>query len=119
MKGRIALALLGSVVGWSGGSSPSSPDAGSRPRIAAPSVAPVRTAQLQRVAVERGLTPLALDANGVPRLMRAARSLPPRVPATTPELAAREFVAELAPVWGLGTIRAAELETQYVNPLRG
>src|SRR5688572_12859525 len=118
MKGRIAIALLGSVVGCSGGRSPSSPDAGSRPRIVTPSATPVRTGQLQRLAVERGMTPVSLDADGVPRLMRASRPLPPKIATATPELAARAFVAELAPVWGLGVTRAADLETQYVNPMR-
>src|SRR5688572_30821561 len=59
-------------------------------------------APLAQAALERDLTALSLDDGGRPRFLRAVRPLA-APPGATPEVAARAFVDQLTPVWGVRT----------------
>jgi len=75
---------------------------------------------LAGAALDHGVVALSLDDQGVPRLLRAARTLPaPAAAGTDAVAAARAHVAALAPVWGIAGQPPAQLEPAAVLPLAG
>ncbi|MBK9034655.1 MAG: M36 family metallopeptidase [Myxococcales bacterium] len=81
----------------------------------APSVA-TPTAPLAQAALARNLVAQSLDDDGRPRFLRATRRWIAR-PGARPEIAARGFVDELAPIWGPRP--PADLAVDAVHALRG
>jgi hypothetical protein len=71
----------------------------------------------EQTAVSLGMSILSTDAAGSPRLMRSIRPRP-SAPGMTPELAARDHLAALTPIW-LPTGRAMALASQGTQELRG
>lgn len=82
------------------------------PRAGAPLTGPALAAR----AAALGVTPIALDARGAPRLVRGAGM--PTVTAAGPAASARAYVERLAPAWGVSTVALPVLASAGDVPVR-
>src|SRR5882724_6105473 len=69
-------------------------------------------------AVGLGVTPLALDAHGVPHLLRGGDNMP-KLPAASATASARQHLARLAPAWGLRSAQVPPVDALGEIPVRG
>jgi large repetitive protein len=88
------------------------------PTVADPATPAVELSTNTKVTVGKGLVPLAADALGTPRLVRATRHRAAPASATVEE-AARFHLRELAPIWGASAKRVGEATASGVTRLNG
>ncbi|HEY0190763.1 MAG TPA: M36 family metallopeptidase, partial [Kofleriaceae bacterium] len=70
-------------------------------------------------AVGLGATPVAVNASGIPHLLRGSDAMP-AIPAATATESARQHLARLAPAWGVrGAARMPQLDALGEVPVRG
>jgi hypothetical protein len=110
----IARSHLALVVLWIGCSDPTPSSAPAQPHrlaVVPPGASPVDA------AIALGMTPLAVDERGMPRLLRAA--FVPAAPARTATESARVHVARLAPAWAVRAATMPALDAIGEVPVRG
>jgi hypothetical protein len=69
-------------------------------------------------AIDLGATPLAVDEEGVPRLLRGSATMP-AMPAADATTSARKHVERLAPAWGVRAAALPALEVLGEMPVLG